>query len=113
MRTRIRAFLLMCLMAAAAWTALTAYRSIRSPLESALPVELYRSLTGGVSEARYVLRAQDGRVAVYPNRRGAGPESVTAIELDTLRTADRAMLQRGIPAADRQSLLQLLEDLGS
>ena len=30
-----------------------------------------------------------------------------------LRAADRAMLQRGIPAEDRQSLLQLLEDLGS
>lgn len=113
MRTRIRAFFLMCLMTAAVYAALGAYRSIRSPWDSALPTEVYRSLTRQADQARFLLRAQAGYVAVYPNRRGAGPERVTAIELSTLRAADRAMLQRGIPAADRQSLLQLLEDLGS
>lgn len=113
MRTRIRVFFLLCLMTAAAYTALAAYHSIRSPWESALPSELYRSLSGEAEQASFVLRAQAGRIAVYPNRRGASPERVTAIELSTLRAADRAMLQHGIPAADRQSLLQLLEDLGS
>ncbi len=113
MRMRIRAFFLMCLMAASLYTGLAAYRSIRSPWESDLPAEIYRSLTSRVGQARFFLRAQEGRVAVYPNRRGAGPEKITAIELSTLRAADRAMLQRGIPASDRESLLQLLEDLGS
>ena len=113
MRTRIRAFFLMCLMTAAVYTALGAYHSIRDPWDGALPAEVYRSLTRQAEQARFLLRAQDGHVAVFPNRRGAGAETVTAIELSTLRAADRAMLQRGIPAADRQSLLQLLEDLGS
>lgn len=113
MKMRIRAFFLMCLMAASVYTGLAAFRSIRSPWESSLPAEIYRSLTSRAEHAKFYLRAQEGRIAVYPNRRGAGPETVTAIELSTLRAADRAMLQRGIPAEDRQSLLQLLEDLGS
>ncbi len=113
MKMKLRVYLLVCMMAAAARTGLAAYQSIRSPWESALPGELYRSLSERAEEAEYCLRAQEGRVAVYPNRRGAQPERVTAIELSTLRAADRAMLQHGIPAADRQSLLQLLEDLGS
>ena len=110
---RIRAFFLMCLMAASVYTGLAAFRSIRSPWDGALPAEVYRALTDRADRACYLLRAQEGRIAVYPNRRGAGPETVTSIELSTLRAADRAMLQRGIPAEDRQSLLQLLEDLGS
>ena len=113
MKTRIRAFLLMCLMAAALWTARAAFQTIRGPWEGALPDEVYRGLLRGAAEPRYYLRAQEGRVAVYPRRRSAGPERVTGIELMTLRAADRAMLQHGIPAADRQSLLLLLEDLGS
>ena len=51
MRTRIRAFFLMCLMVAAAWTALGAYRSIRSPWDSELPGDLYRSLTSQAEQA--------------------------------------------------------------
>lgn len=113
MRTRIRAFFLMCLMTAAAWFALGAYRSIRGPWDSALPDELYRSMLSEADSAMFFLREQGGRVAVYPGRRSAAPERITGIELSTLRAADRAMLRRGIPAADRQSMLQLLEDLGS
>lgn len=113
MKTRIRVFLLLCLMALAAWAALGAFRSIRPPREAGLPDELYRSLSAGAAQAEYLLRGQNGYLAVFPNRRGAEPERVTAIALSTLRAADRAMLERGIPAADRQSLLQLLEDLGS
>ena len=40
MKTRIRAFFLMCLMTAAVWTALGAFRSIRGPWDGALPAEL-------------------------------------------------------------------------
>ena len=55
----------------------------------------------------------DGFVAVYTASRSRAPESVTAIEVASLRSADRAMIERGIPVADRQELLELLEDLGS
>ncbi|MBR0354674.1 MAG: hypothetical protein IJK35_04840 [Oscillospiraceae bacterium] len=113
MRTRIRAFLLMCLMAAAGRTALDAFHSIRPPADSALPAAVYEALRREAEHPAYLLRAQDGYVAVCPARKtGAAPER-TGIELATLRAADRAMLRRGIPAADRRSLLLLLEDLGS
>ena len=112
MKLRIRCFFLLCLTAAAVWTAQGALRSIRGPWDAALPAELYAALTRGAGEAPYVLRAQSGRVAVCSRQRGQSAE-LTEIELGTLRAADRAMLQRGIPAADREAVLLLLEDLGS
>ena len=113
MRTRIRAFLLMCLMAAAAYSALGAWESIRSPWDSTLSADACRDLLRQTDQAKFYLRAHDGYIAVYPNRRGAGPERITRIEIITLRTEDQALLSRGIPASDRQNMLQLLEDLGS
>ncbi len=113
MGIRIRLFLLALLLAAAAFSAFSAFQSIRGPWDNALPDEIYRSLTREAGDAAYMLRVKDGRVAVYPNRRGAAPERITSIELCTLRPEDRAMICRGIPAADRQSLLLLLEDIGS
>lgn len=113
MGTKFRVFLLLGLMSAAACSALGAYRSVR-PLPSAeLPGEVYRGLLADADRAEFLLRGRDGYIAVFPNRRGAEPEELTPIPLSTLRAADRAMLERGIPAANRQSLLQLLEDLGS
>ena len=41
------------------------------------------------------------------------PEEITGIELKNLRRADRAMLEAGLPVPDRDTLLTLLEDLGS
>ena len=52
-------------------------------------------------------------MGVYSGKRTKQPLSVTAIELAALRTADRALVEKGIPVTDRQSLLYLLEDLGS
>lgn len=113
MKRSVRIFLLLCLMALAAHMAQRAYLSIRPWEESKLPGELYGSLLRLSPEPEYVLRGSGGYVAVYPNRRGAKAERVTGIELSSLREADRAMLRRGIPAADFQSMLQFLEDLGS
>ena len=113
MGIRIRILLLTGLLAAAVWSAYTAFSSIRGPWDGSLPKEIYRDLTEDAGDAAYMLRVKDGRVAVYPNRRGAAPERITSIELSTLRPEDRAMICRGIPAADRQSLLLLLEDIGS
>lgn len=113
MGKRIRAFLLMCLMAAAGRSALSAWQSVRGPAENALPAELYETLRRQAGQPVYYLRAQNGYVAVCPARHGGGQQERTTIELSTLRAADLAMLRRGIPAADRESLLLLLEDLGS
>ena len=113
MKTRVRVFLLSCLAAAAGFTALSAYQSIRRPWEASLPGELYALMTRDAESAAYLLRSRGGYVIVVPKLRGSEKEQVTAIELSTLRRADRAMLDRGIPAADRRSVLELLEDLGS
>lgn len=113
MKTRVRVFLLSCLAAAAGFTALGAYQSIRRPWADYLPGELYAGLSRDAENAAYLIRARGGYVVVVPQLHGAEKAQVTAIELNTLRCADRAMLERGIPAADRTTMLQLLEDLGS
>ena len=110
---RWRVWLLTALMAAAAASALGAYRSVRARPEPELPAEIYESLLRGAEKPAYVLRAKAGYVAVCPAQRSGARETLTGIELSTLRAADRAMLRRGIPAASRRSLLLLLEDLGS
>ena len=59
------------------------------------------------------MRAHDGYVAVYTGKRASELSDVTQIEVDGLRTADKAMLEKGIPVVSRTELLTLLEDLGS
>ena len=61
----------------------------------------------------YVLAAADGRVAVFTAGDRRTPVAVTDIELDTLRAADRALLDAGLAVPDGDALQQLLEDLGS
>ena len=67
----------------------------------------------GREDAAYILRDLGGYVAVYEGRKAREPAEVTAIETACLRAADRRLLTDGIPAADSQELLGLLEDLGS
>lgn len=61
----------------------------------------------------YVLAASDGRVAVFTAGDRRNPVAVTDIELNTLRAADRALLDAGLAVPDSDALLRLLEDLGS
>ena len=39
--------------------------------------------------------------------------TVTEIEIGSLRSTDKALIQKGIPVTDQRELLSLLEDLGS
>lgn len=113
MKLRIRAALLMLLAVTAVYTALEAYSSLQPVRADLMPEEMLTALFGTGEDARYYLRSCDGFVAVYSNARSRTPESVTAIETSGLRGTDRAMLDRGIPVTDRETLLALLEDLGS
>lgn len=64
------------------------------------------------SDAAYLLKEQGGYVAVF----SAEPRrllEVTPIPVQSLRRADRLLLQQGITARSRTELLRLLEDLGS
>lgn len=113
MMIRIRAALLVLVMLGAAYTAAEAFSSLR-PVGTALaPDGMYESLFSEGMEAEYYLKSCDGFVAVYPGIRARTPESITAIETSQLRLTDRALLERGIPVYDRETLLELLEDLGS
>ncbi len=62
--------------------------------------------------AEYVLREHRGVVGIFEPGELL-PVSVTDIEVDGLRAGDRELLKAGVAAADREELLELLEDLGS
>ena len=113
MGLRLKIALLMCAAAAAVYTGTEAYRSLQPARESLIPEEIYASYTARADTAQYFLRNDEGYVAVYQKERDKKPVSVTDIELDCLRGADRAMIEEGLPVSDRWELLQLLEDLGS
>ncbi len=112
MKTRVRAALLLGLLALAAHSAASALTSVRSPWAAALPREVYSgyALEG---TAPFTLRTRSGLVAVYEGENTRTPALVTQIETPLLRRADQAMLEKGIPAPDREAMLKLLEDLGS
>ena len=110
---RIKAALLLGLSALAAYSAAEAVGSVRPAWEEQLPGELYDELRDRTEQASYVLRQRDGRIAVFAVGQERKPELTTDIEVEGLRSADRALLEKGIPAADRREVLELLEDLGS
>lgn len=111
MKTALRLILLGLMAALALFAARGALATIRRTDER-IPTEIYALYQAKSGRARYLLREKDGFVAVYENGNGR-PIRVTAIETPLLRRADRAMLEKGIPAEDLSELLSLLEDLGS
>ncbi len=112
MGLKLRIALMTCLIAAAAFTATEAYKSI-VPAQTVIPDEVYAQFTTHEDEAKYFLRPCEGYVAVYDGQREKTPVSVTDIEMSNLRSTDRALVQKGIPVSDQRELLSLLEDLGS
>lgn len=112
MGLRLRIALLMCLAAGAAWSAVAAYESLKPAVASQVPEAVYAQYSAVEAAAQYQLKACDGYVAVY-NGRGGGRPVMTDIELSSLGSGDRAMIELGLPVADREQLLLLLEDLGS
>ena len=103
---------LLCVMAALAlgslWGALASMRA----QDVQIPSEVYARYQANSGRAQYLLREKDGYVAVYKSGENR-PERMTEIETPLLRRADRAMLEKGIPAEDLGEVLALLEDLGS
>ena len=112
MGLKARVALLLCLAAAAVYTGGEALKRLE-PAQTELPEEIYAAYAANEKQAEYFLRAHDGYVAVYTGKRESELSDVTQIEVEELRTADRAMLEKGIPVVSRTELLTLLEDLGS
>ena len=112
MGLRLKIALLLGLMGAALFTGMEALRSLR-PVRADFPEELYARFARNAENAAFVLREEDGYLAVYPGRGGRGEPQITGIELGKLRRVDRAMVEAGLPVLSRRELLELLEDLGS
>lgn len=112
MKIKSRLALLLCLMAGAVYTGAEALSGLQPEIRD-LPEDIYEVYAIHSESARYYLRPSQGYVAVYPGKKARDPEEITAIELKNLRKADRAMLEAGLPVQDRDTLLMLLEDLGS
>jgi len=110
---RIKTALLLCLMSAAALSICGAYRSLHRVSGPIVPEEVAARFVGREEGAAYFLRDSGGYVAVFSGRRTKEPVRITGIETARLRTADRVLLKKGIPADDSGELLLLLEDLGS
>ena len=98
---------------AAVWSATAAIGGItgahgEEPSSGELKVEWPTTM----EDAQFVLREYDGCVAVFAVGESK-PVTTPDINVRTLREADRALLSAGLPAADKDEVLTLLEDLGS
>lgn len=87
--------------------------SVRQAREYSLPEKIYGEFASKADTAQYFVKNSGGYVTVFDDKRFHDPLTVTEIETEFLRKADRAMLEKGIPVANRTELLRLLEDLGS
>ena len=99
MRSTIRVAACVCLLAVA--VTMAAFTMANLTKETPAPGEMLR------------LGAWQGSVAIFDGGDPGTPRSVTDIELGSLRAADRALIERGVPVASEEELLALLEDLGS
>lgn len=96
----------------AAFSLTAAYKTL-IPADSSVPTELYARFLEKKDSAEYFLRLSDGNVAVYGDSKFRKVLENTDIPASSLRKADRAMLEKGIPVENGRELLSLLEDLGS
>ena len=78
----------------------------------ALTMAVFSLADFSAADTGYTLDEHAGMLAVYT---GDGEQLVvlTDIELASLRSADREMINRGLQAASREEIMALLEDLGS
>lgn len=113
MRMKIRAGLLLLLTAAAAYTSAAAFKTLRPKTRDELPMQIYAAISSDPDTAEYFLKSRDGCIAIYSDAKYKSVPEMTRIETAELRSADRAMLDKGIPVADRRELLGLLEDFSS
>ena len=101
------------LAAAAVWSAAAAIGGITGVAEAdANPAAGDLSWTGSVEDAEFFLREYDGCVAVFAAGENS-PMTMTDIDAKSLREADRALLNAGLPCENRDEVLTFLEDLGS
>ena len=72
-----------------------------------------QTLAAADADDGFVLREHDGYIGIFSAGSEQTPMTVTDIEVQTLRAADRELLRAGLHAASYEEVLALLEDLGS
>lgn len=105
MSTSVKIIICTMLAAIALTMAAFTFANFEDPVKAVDAVE--------VIETRYVLGEWEGKIAIFREGNMKTPLRITAIELSTLREADRVLIRKGLIAASETELLQLLEDLGS
>lgn len=103
LKYRLGACILMA--AAAALCASYTVADLRTPSTPA-------AVTAAPEQTDYTLCARNGYLAVLDPELGEKPV-ITDIALNTLREADRRLIETGLHVETREELLSLLEDLGS
>ena len=104
MRIGLKLMLCVLLMLFAAWSLLSVLGSI-GVLPASAPAE--------TEEDGYLIREYDGFVAVWYPAQANYPAMITEIRTGDLPLTDRAGLRDGIPAADRDEVMRLLEDFAA
>ncbi len=112
-KIKIRIVILCLLLTAALYMGSQAIGSLQSGKQCSLPEEIYGDFAAKADTAQFFVKNNDGFVTVFKDKKFRKILTVTEIETAFLRKTDRAMLETGIPVADRTELLRLLEDLGS
>ena len=64
-------------------------------------------------EEEYILKVQDGRLAVFRRGDAHNPVQTTDIHIGSLRNYDRSLLEGGITVRGADALARILEDFGS
>ena len=113
MRIKYGIFIVAAAAVLAAAAVFGAISGMRNTAEGHIPSEIYADFDANRANALYFLRSAQGKVEIFSSQEDRKPVSVTDIETKSLRSVDRAMLEKGIPVLDEKQLLTLLEDLGS
>ena len=69
----------------------------------------------GLAEAgenKFIIRAHNGRIALFSDSFASAPAVETDIDISLLRAYDRELLENGIEVDTYEDVLRLLEDLG-
>lgn len=103
MKIRLKLILCAALMLLAAWSLTSVLGSI-----GALPAS-----AAGEDAEDYLLGEYEGYVAVWYPAQASIPAMITDISARDLPLQDRVELREGIPAADRDEVMRLLEDFAA
>ena len=67
----------------------------------------------GTGERMFIIRAHNGKIALFSDSFAAAPAIETDIDVSLLRAYDRELLENGIEVNTYEDVLRLLEDLES